>query len=119
MTLAMRLYVLNYSLLQKPLDFSAINGITRQAVNFPANNSLRFARLYFFHHFIKDRATGNFCRSLFYKFFSDMKIFPLCQFSQFGELSFNREDLFVLNISRFASVKKIFKHGCILPQRMA
>src|SRR3989344_6984648 len=104
MTLAMRLYVLNYSLLQKPLYFSAINGITRQAVNFPANNSLRFARLYFFHHFIKDRATGNFCGSFFNKLGNDIQIFTLCQFSQFGELGFNREDLLVLDISTFASV---------------
>src|SRR3990167_6159844 len=99
MALAVCLYMLNYSLLEHPLYFSAINRIARQAVNFPANNSLRFTFLNFCKHFIKYWSARNFCRSFFYKLVRDRNIFTLSKFSQFGELGFNREDLFVLNIS--------------------
>src|SRR3989338_6484837 len=118
MTLSVSLDMLDYVLLEHPLNFSAIHRITRQAVNFPTNNSLRFAVLNTRKHSIKNRATGNFCRSFFYKLIRDINIFSLSEFSQFGELPFNRKNLFIFNISAFASIEKIFLHSCIIPQRM-
>src|SRR3989344_5560691 len=98
MALTMCLYVSNYSLLQKPLDFSAINRIAREAINFPANNSLRFVILNSCKHVIKYRPARNFRRAFFYEFFYNRKIFPLREHSQFINLRFNREDLLVLHI---------------------
>src|SRR3989338_1209729 len=104
MTLSVSLDMLDYVLLEHPLNFSAIHRITRQAVNFPTNNSLRFAILNTRKHSVKNRATGNFCRSFFYKLVHNINIFSLGEFSEFSELPFNRKDLFILNISAFAGV---------------
>src|SRR3990167_6470091 len=98
------------SLLQKPLNLSAVHRITSQAVNLPTNNALCFARLYASEHIVKDRATGHFCRTLFNKLVGDSKTFTLGEVSQFDELGFNGEDLFVLNIGRFSAIKKVFRH---------
>ena len=104
----MRLYMLNYSLLEKPLDLSAVHGVASQAVYFPTNNAPCFARLYSPEHIVKDRATGHFGGTLFDKLVQYGKTLTLGEVSQFGELGFNGEDLFVLNIGRFSAVEKIF-----------
>src|SRR3989338_4327985 len=92
------------SLLQKPLNLSAVHRITSQAVNLPTNNALCFARLYASEHIVKDRATGHFCRTLFDKLVRYGKVLVLGECPQFGELAFNGEDLFVLDIGAFAGV---------------
>ena len=62
-------------------NFSTINWVARQAINFPANNSLRFAILNTRKHTVENRATGNFCRAFFYKLIRNINTFS------FGELS--------------------------------
>src|SRR3989344_3068202 len=110
MTLSVSLDMLDYVLLKKPLNFSTIHWITRQAINFPTNNSLRLATLNTRKHVVKNWATGNFCGSFFYKLIRDINTFSLGEFPQFGELGFNGENLFVLYISAFASIQKVFNH---------
>ena len=106
----MRLNVCDHALLKKPLNLSAVHGIASQAVNLPTNNALCFARLYAAEHIVEDRATGHFCRSLFYKLVRYGKVLVLGECPQFGELGFNREDLLVLDIGGFSCVKKVFRH---------
>src|SRR3989344_8457417 len=110
MTSVVRLNVCDHSLLKKPLNLSAVHGVASQAVYFPTNNALCLARLYASEHIVEDRATGHFCGSLFNKLVGDSKTFTLGEVSQFGELAFNGEDLFILNIGRFSAIKKVFRH---------
>src|SRR3989338_8989727 len=113
MASVMRLYMLNDSLLEKPLNLSAVHGVASQAVYFPTNNALCFARLYASEHIVEDRATGHFCGSLFYKLIRYGNIFTLGERSQFGELGFNGENLLVLDIGTFSGVEKVIDgHIC-------
>ena len=108
-----RLNVCDYALLKKPLNLSAVHGVSSQAVYFPTNNALCFARLYASEHIVEDRATGHFCGSLFYKLIRYGNIFTLGERSQFGELGFNGENLLVLDIGTFSGVEKVIDgHIC-------
>ena len=108
MASVVRLNMCDHALLKKPLNLPAVHRIASQAVYFPTNNALCFACLYAAEHIVKDRATGHFGGTLFDKLVQYGKTLTLGEVSQFGELGFNGEDLFVLNIGRFSAVEKIF-----------
>src|SRR3989338_5622929 len=112
MASVVRLNMCDHALLKKPLNLPAVHRIASQAVYFPTNNALRFACLYTAEHIVKDRATGHFCGTLFDKLVGDTKVLTLGECPQFGELGFNGEDLFVLDIGTFSGVEKIFCHDC-------
>src|SRR3989344_9341587 len=102
MASVVRLNVCDHALLKKPLNLSAVYGVASQAVNLPTNNALCFACLYASEHIVEDRAAGHFCRTLFDKLVRYGKVLVFSEVSQFSELAFNGEDLFVLDIGRFA-----------------
>lgn len=110
MASVVRLDMCDHALLEKPLNLSAVHGVTSQAIYLPTNNALCFARLYATEHIVEDRATGHFCRTLFDKLVGNIKTLTLGECPQFGELAFNGEDLFVLNIGAFTAIKKVFSH---------
>src|SRR3989338_8389769 len=56
----------------------------------------------------KQRTTWDFGRLFFYDFGGNFNTFPNGVFSQFGELSVNRKNLLVLDISGLASIQKEF-----------
>ncbi|HVS79466.1 MAG TPA: hypothetical protein VHF05_00630 [Candidatus Paceibacterota bacterium] len=99
-----RLNMANHALLQKPLHLSTINGISCEAVNFPANNPLRVATRYSRHHIAEYGAAGHFRAPLFYKLLDDFQMFAPRERAQLCELRFNGQNLFVLYIGAFASV---------------
>src|SRR3989344_7267750 len=71
MRAVVRFDMANYALLQKPLNLSTVHRISREAIYFPTNYSLRFARLYARHHIVEYRAARNLCGFLFNKFLDD------------------------------------------------
>src|SRR3989344_2698409 len=110
MASVVRLNMCDHALLKKPLNLPAVHRIASQAIYLTTNNALCFSRLYATEHIVKDRATGHFCRTLFNKFIGNNKTLTLGECSQFGELAFNGDDLFVLDIGAFATIKKVFRH---------
>ncbi|HUY05132.1 MAG TPA: hypothetical protein VMV62_00195 [Candidatus Paceibacterota bacterium] len=100
----------NDTLLQEPLYLSAVYWITREPINFPANNPLCFALLYSPHHLAEYRTPRHLCRAFFNEYLNDVELFALGERMQFRQLRLDRQNLFVFDISAFASVKKIFVH---------
>src|SRR3989344_1073001 len=58
---------LNSALLQKPTDAAAIHRIARKAVNFPTDNTMRFAALNTPYHILKNRTPRHFRASLLHE----------------------------------------------------
>jgi len=95
----MRLDVFDNALLQKPLHLSAVNRIAREAINLPTNYSLRFASLDSRHHVAEYWAAWRFCTFLLDKLLGNFQFIAPCKRAQFQKLRFNRQNLFVFNVS--------------------
>ncbi|HCR52597.1 TPA: hypothetical protein DIV48_03060 [Candidatus Kaiserbacteria bacterium] len=94
----------NDALLQKPLNLSAVHGITREPINLPANNPLRLTLLYPRHHIAEYRTARHLRRAFFYEYLNDVELFALCKGTKLGVPAFNGQHLLVLNIGAFAGV---------------
>ena len=81
--------------------------ITRQAVNLPTDDALRFALLNPLQHFVEHRASGHFRGAFFDKLLRDMEIVAFGNLPQFGKLCLDGENLLILDIGAFAGVKEI------------
>ncbi|OGG56727.1 hypothetical protein A2680_02135 [Candidatus Kaiserbacteria bacterium RIFCSPHIGHO2_01_FULL_55_37] len=97
----------NDVLLQKPLNLSAINWVSREAIYLPTNYSLRFATPNARHHVVEYRAAGDFCGFLFHKLLYNFQTIASREHAKFCKLRLNGQHLLVLDIGAFASVEKI------------
>src|SRR3989338_1875022 len=92
---------------EKINNLSAVHRIAGEPIGIPCKD-VSAESFNFFHHLVKQRTTWNFGRLFFYDFGGNFNIFPNGVFPQFGELSINRKNLLVLDISGLASIQKEF-----------
>ncbi|MEK7604278.1 MAG: hypothetical protein AAB442_00540 [Patescibacteria group bacterium] len=102
-----RLNMANHTLLQEPLNLPAVYRITREPVNLPTDNALRFALLYSRHHIAENRATRHLCGFLLHEYLNDVELFALSKRAELDELGFDRQHLLILDIGAFAGVKEV------------
>ena len=91
----------------------AVHAIARQAVGMPRENSLRFAGLDPPQHGVENRPAGCFGGLLLHKLLNDVYALPGGKLAQFIQLRVNREDLLVLDVGGFTSIKKEVFHGSV------
>ncbi len=109
--------VRNNALLQEPLDTGGIDRVPSEAVELPADDALRFAFLDASHHLAEHGASGLLGRLLLGELSDDAKPLLLCQGTRNRKLVFDRPDLLVFDVGRFAGVEEVFKqtfHGCVI-----
>ncbi|MCF7815566.1 MAG: hypothetical protein K9M10_02310 [Candidatus Pacebacteria bacterium] len=87
--------------------FASVHRIAGEPIGIPCKD-VSAESFNLFHHLVKQRTTWNFGRLLFHIFGGNFNTFPNGVFPQFGELSVNRKNLLVLDISGLASIQKEF-----------
>jgi hypothetical protein len=79
-------------------DLASVDAVPSQAVGVPSEDAFRFAGLKTRKHVVEERSSWRFGRLLFDEFGHDGDVLAFGEFAKFCELSFDGEDLLVLDI---------------------